>query len=512
MLSNAYSPDMYFVDPATTLAIIYPRTYRLRQLQEKEGKDITALKLEQRGLAPITYLHHVSKIIEGKTESYRVRICRTCSGLPILLELGSYADVESALLVNDIHEILQNRTKQLHLLVPEDIEYVKYLTVRRRGGLHDLVLITVLQERLLKTLTKKKPAKTSDFDPPEISSEASLPDSSVATCSNTSSDTATPLSSPLPKDQDVIDAGYSIDAGDKSGTLMSLVEIDASSNAPGDLNDLNKRGGSFTGHYPQEKKPKGSQDPSNRSEFASNTSSGRSGGSIEQLSAVRPLGMPSASNAMSPKLRWYHLIEQLKSNLMDCVPNLVTWKYFDSVELARVMLSALGEYLASEVAGSKSGLTLDVGVPWPVLQARAARFLRSISTAWVFPRCTVYLMISTFCPGDSGDVECVLRYITAVLPSDSSTVQRYSEYTRVVLTAAQKQSSFFSIISPQESVDRMAQSQVQYQLVGLKTCFDCLNDFEVFCRSYSFKVCFCLFVDSCFADNYTLLALIMTMR
>jgi hypothetical protein len=62
------------------------------------------------------WFNEAKKILEGKTDSYRVRICRTCSGLPVLLELGSYADLESALLINDAHELMQNRTKQLHLL------------------------------------------------------------------------------------------------------------------------------------------------------------------------------------------------------------------------------------------------------------------------------------------------------------------------------------------------------------------------------------------------------------
>jgi hypothetical protein len=150
------------IDPLTQLPICSPRTYKLRQLQRKDGKDCSNLRLEQLGLAHIGFMHHVSKIVEGKTESFRVRICRTCSGLPILIELGSYADVESALLVNDVHEILQNRTRQLHLLVPGDIEYAQSLTVRKRGGLHENMLIHIIQERLLKSLSKKV---NSDGDP-----------------------------------------------------------------------------------------------------------------------------------------------------------------------------------------------------------------------------------------------------------------------------------------------------------------------------------------------------------
>ena len=142
--------SMYSTDPGTGLTIISPRVYRLRQLQACDGVNISDLRLEQRGLAPITYMHHVSKIIEGNTESYRVRICRTCSGLPTLLELGSYTDVESALLVNDVHELMQDRTKQLHLLCVEDFKYFNSIAVRRRGSPHDLQITSVLQERLWK--------------------------------------------------------------------------------------------------------------------------------------------------------------------------------------------------------------------------------------------------------------------------------------------------------------------------------------------------------------------------
>ena len=145
--------SMYSTDPATGLTIISPRVYRLRQFQACEGINISDLRLEQRGLAPITYMHHVSKIIEGNTESYRVRICRTCSGLPTLLELGSYTDVESALLVNDVHELMQDRTKQLHLLCVDDVKYFNSIAVRRRGSPHDLLITSVLQERLWKKLS-----------------------------------------------------------------------------------------------------------------------------------------------------------------------------------------------------------------------------------------------------------------------------------------------------------------------------------------------------------------------
>lgn len=122
--------------------------------------------MENRGLAPINWMHHISKIIEGKTESYRVRVCRTCTKLSAPLELGSYADVESALLINDAYEILQGRVKQLHLLVPDDINYLKYLNVRKRGGLQDVPLLMALEERTKKSYLKSKGSTETDETPP----------------------------------------------------------------------------------------------------------------------------------------------------------------------------------------------------------------------------------------------------------------------------------------------------------------------------------------------------------
>lgn len=142
---------MYQIDAGTAQAIVSPRTYNLRKLQLEDGIDTTDLKLEQRGLAHVSYMHHVSKIIEGKAESFRVRICRSCSKMHGLMELGSYADLESALLVNDAHEILNGRYKHLHLLSERDEKYIKYINVRRRGASTDIPVLQALNDRLAKS-------------------------------------------------------------------------------------------------------------------------------------------------------------------------------------------------------------------------------------------------------------------------------------------------------------------------------------------------------------------------
>ena len=137
-------------DPYTGAEILHPRVYRLRQLQLREGVNVHNLSMEHRGLAPITTLHHVSKIVEGSSDSYRVRCCRTCSGLPNLLELGSYADMESALLVNDVHELHNGRLTHLHLLGMDDLRYASMLQVRKRGAAVDVSISDVLAARLVK--------------------------------------------------------------------------------------------------------------------------------------------------------------------------------------------------------------------------------------------------------------------------------------------------------------------------------------------------------------------------
>ena len=97
---------------------------------------------------------YISLCSQGKTESYRVRVCRTCTKYKLPLELGSYADVESALIVNDTHELLQGRTKQLHLLVSTDITHLNHLVVRKRGGIKDVPVLQALEERLKKSFLK----------------------------------------------------------------------------------------------------------------------------------------------------------------------------------------------------------------------------------------------------------------------------------------------------------------------------------------------------------------------
>lgn len=179
--------------------VVYPRLFQLRELQASEGLKLRNLRKEQRGVASVPFFHHISKVTEGKIDSYRVRICRSCSGLPTLLELGSYADEESAMLLNDAHEIMQGRTKQLHILVPEDVKYLGTLAIRRRGATQDLPLLNILQERLWKCQSKRSadevPQFTSSFSIPKVEEDVKrqrLELSKISSAYITSSDVSRP--------------------------------------------------------------------------------------------------------------------------------------------------------------------------------------------------------------------------------------------------------------------------------------------------------------------------------
>jgi hypothetical protein len=115
----------------------FPRLFKLRQDHN----------IKQEIVCHLSKLHHITKDHKG---FYRVRICRTCSGLPHLLELGSYSDLESATLVNDVHEFLNNRTRHLHVITEDDIRYIDQISVTRtwRHERSEVKLLELLQVHL----------------------------------------------------------------------------------------------------------------------------------------------------------------------------------------------------------------------------------------------------------------------------------------------------------------------------------------------------------------------------
>jgi hypothetical protein len=119
-------------DKATALS--FPRLAKLR----KDHNISTEI------LVYLSKLHHITKDHKG---CYRVRICRTCSGLPHLLELGSYSDLESATLANDVHEFLNHRTRHLHVITEVDIKFIDEITITRtwRHERTEVKLLELLQ-------------------------------------------------------------------------------------------------------------------------------------------------------------------------------------------------------------------------------------------------------------------------------------------------------------------------------------------------------------------------------
>jgi hypothetical protein len=82
-----------------------------------------------------------------------VRICKTCSRLQHLIELGSYKRLEPAILVHDAHELLHHRTHKLRVLTAEDRPYLHLLTVSNHGravNLERIFVIDILADRIRK--------------------------------------------------------------------------------------------------------------------------------------------------------------------------------------------------------------------------------------------------------------------------------------------------------------------------------------------------------------------------
>lgn len=152
--------------------IVYKNLHQFRANLSKEGIDTSAMTDVMWGLVPLHRCHHVSCVTNSHTAkksastqnvdatgapvqdvpltTYRVRICKTCCGETGHIELGTYNDQESAMLVNDAFEILQGRFERLLVLRPEDQPFFHRLAVQRcdRSKGKELVgLLEVIAER-----------------------------------------------------------------------------------------------------------------------------------------------------------------------------------------------------------------------------------------------------------------------------------------------------------------------------------------------------------------------------
>jgi hypothetical protein len=118
--------------------IVYKQVYQLRLTQLKQGVDLTSLSRVQWGLSTLKFSHHiVLKKSPWRDRDipfiFRVTVCKSCSPFQeasCMTDLGVYGDQESAILINDVHEILSGRFEKLSILRREDAMFFHHLTAR----------------------------------------------------------------------------------------------------------------------------------------------------------------------------------------------------------------------------------------------------------------------------------------------------------------------------------------------------------------------------------------------
>ena len=164
----------------------FPKLHKLRT-DNNISKEI---------ICHMSKLHHITKDNKGL---YRVRICKTCLGLSHFLELGLYPDLESAILVNDVHEFLNNRKSHLHVICDEDIKFISQIFVVRswRHSRSEVQILALIQERLEKTAYNKSRLRTRNYVIPHQVSANKL--FSLSTGADDSSTTYNNFSSFQPK-------------------------------------------------------------------------------------------------------------------------------------------------------------------------------------------------------------------------------------------------------------------------------------------------------------------------
>lgn len=116
---------------ATTFPPV-PQLQLLRFLQLSCGHDLTGYTARELGLDLPDKLHHVSKGSSRKDcpFGFRVRTCNQCSP-GVRIDLGTYAFLSDALLVNDAWQLMFGNTSKLQLLRAQDRDWLHLLHVRR---------------------------------------------------------------------------------------------------------------------------------------------------------------------------------------------------------------------------------------------------------------------------------------------------------------------------------------------------------------------------------------------
>lgn len=117
-------------------SIIFKQLFELRMTQLKQGVDLSNLTRVQWGLAPLKFSHHIvikESSIKEFPYMFEIIVCTACSPVqnssscPVFL--GVYGDQESALLVSDVHEILNGMPTLCYLISSHLVlSYVDYMT------------------------------------------------------------------------------------------------------------------------------------------------------------------------------------------------------------------------------------------------------------------------------------------------------------------------------------------------------------------------------------------------
>lgn len=120
-ISSSSNYDIRSAVPPSQIVYRNLHKFRVAQMMMMHHNslcDVRSLSDEQWGLKLLDKCHHISTTSTYKDgpQSYRVRICKTCCQEDSHIELGTYVDQESAILVNDTYEILSSRLDKLIVL------------------------------------------------------------------------------------------------------------------------------------------------------------------------------------------------------------------------------------------------------------------------------------------------------------------------------------------------------------------------------------------------------------
>jgi hypothetical protein len=150
--------------------IYYRNLHKFRVTQMNAGVDLTDLSDEQWGMVQLDKCHHISTTSTSKDgpQSFRVRICKTCCQEDSHIELGTYVDQESAILVNDTFEILNERLDRLIVLRVEDRADLHHLVAKkydRSKGRDYACIMELISERVSAIEGKKRRPSVSEIIP-----------------------------------------------------------------------------------------------------------------------------------------------------------------------------------------------------------------------------------------------------------------------------------------------------------------------------------------------------------